>query len=237
MIINLAMKSHPFVQTLLRVVTTIFCLSTVFAHAADRKAPPVKPANQYSAFDSHPGEQVTVAAEPCDRPRDCDFFRLPYVQHSLLPIRVIFTNDSDATLSLDEARIQFLSAHSDKIPAATDDDIQRRLYSPSAARGRQIPMPLPLPPITHHDQGPDKKIAQDDKDFGFASTTVLPHSTLAGYLFYDVRDLDDPALKDAQLYIKMVYATPAKGTAKRELFPFTISFNKWLATQTSNPNQ
>jgi len=33
-------------------------------------------------------------------------------------------------------------------------------------------------------------------DFGFQATTVEPHSTLAGYLFYDIRDLDDPVLKD-----------------------------------------
>jgi hypothetical protein len=228
------MKSHFFLRVSSLVVTA-FCFFTSIGRAAQKNAPPAKPASQYAAFDAHPAEHVTVAAEPCDRPRDCEFFRLPYVQHSLLPIRVIFTNDSDQPLSLDDARIQFLSAHNDKIPAATDEDIQRRLYSPSAAKGRQIPLPLPLPPITHHSAGPDKKIAEDDKDFGFASTTVPPHSTLAGYLFYDVRDFDDPALKGAQLYIKMVYALGGKSgdkeSAKRELFPFTISFDKWLATR------
>ncbi len=226
------MKSHPFAK-IPQLLGTCSLLLGPFAHAADKKAPPAKPATQYLAFDTHPNEHVTVAADPCDVPKDCDFFRLPYLQHGFLPIRVIFTNDGDTALALDDARIQFLSANNDKIPAATDEDIQRRLFSTKAVHGRQIPLPMPLPPITLHDKGPDKKIAQDDKDFGFPSTTVAPHSTLAGYLFYDIRGLDDPALKGAELYVKMVHTLDGK----KQLFAFTIPFDKWLAARPSEkPN-
>ena len=225
------MKSHP-ISKIPVVLVTIACLLLPASrvYASDKKAPPVKPASQYLAFDTHPNEHLTIAADPCDRPRDCDFFRLPYIQHGFLPIRVIFTNDGDTALSLDDARIQFISANNDTIPAATDEDIQRRLFSTKAVHGRQIPLPMPLPPITLHDKGPDKKIAQDDKDFGFPGTIVAPHSTLSGYLFYDVRELDDPALKGAQLYIKMVHTVAGK-EGQKQLFPFTISFAKWLAAE------
>jgi hypothetical protein len=234
MIINLAMKSHLFRQIPLLVVTTT-CLFAVTSYASDkaRKAPPAKPANQFAAFDAHPKEQVTVAAEPCDDPKDCDFFRLPYIQHGFLPVRVIFTNDSDNALALDDARMLFISVNNDKIPAATDDDIQRRLFSTKSVKGRKVPLPMPLPPITLHDKPVDKQITQDEEDFGFKSTTVNAHSTLAGYLFYDVRQLNDYPLKGAELYIKMVHTLADKDGNKKELFDFNIPFDKWLAAQSA----
>jgi hypothetical protein len=220
------MKSYRFPTISILLVTT-FCISAVTAQAADKKAPPAKPANQYAAFETHPNEKVTVAADPCDDPRDCDFFRLPYLQHGFVAIRVIFTNDSDAPLSLADARIQFISINNDKIPAATDDDLQRRLFSTKGTAGRKVPMPMPLPPITLHDKPVDKAITKDDNDFGFNGTTVDPHSTLAGYLFYDVRQLPDQPLKGAELYVKMVHTLDGK----KQLFDFNIPFDKWLAAQ------
>ena len=218
------MKSHLFRITLLLLVATRFFAAN--SYADDKKATPVKPAAQYAAFDVHPNEHLTIAAEPCDDPKECDFFRIPYIQHGLLPVRVIFTNDGDAALSLDDARIQFISVNNDVIPAATADDIRRVLFSFKSATGTKIPLPLPLPPITIHGKL-DKKLKEDDADFSFSGTVVNAHSTLAGYLFYDVRRLDDPPLKGAELYVKMVHTLDGK----QQLFAFTIPFDKWLAAQ------
>lgn len=226
MIINLPMNSHttlfqrPF---LFAALVAVFCAP--LAQAREKKAPSAKAANQYPAFDTHPNEQVTIAIDPCDDQRNCDFFRLPYVRHSLIPVRVIITNDSDTALNLDQARMQFISANSDKIPAATLDDINRRLFSTNQAKGTKIP----LTPITIHHTPVDKKITDDDADFGFQGTTVNPHSTVAGYLFYDVKGLDDPPLKDAEVYIKMIHTLDGK----KELFAFSIPFNKWHAASTT----
>jgi hypothetical protein len=208
-----------------KLIAALLCLVPAAAHAADKKAPPAKPASEYAANDSHPTEQVTVAAEPCDDPKLCPFFRLPYLQHGLLPIRVIFTNDSDKPLSLEDARMQFITANDDKIPAATEDDINRRIFTLHSTQ----PIHIPLDPFPIKRTPIDKKVTDDDMDFGFKSTVVSPHSSLDGYLFYDIKDLDDPALKHAELYIKMVHTLD--GT--QELFAFTISFDKWLA---ANPN-
>src|ERR1700733_12577983 len=145
------MMSYRFPTISILLVTT-FCIFAATTQAADKKAPPPKPANQYAAFETHANEKVTVAADPCDDPRDCDFFRLPYIQHGFIPIRVIFTNDGDTPISLDDARIQFISINNDVIPAATLDDIQRLLFAMKSVKGRQIPLPLPLPPITLHDK-------------------------------------------------------------------------------------
>ena len=75
--------------------------------------------------------------------------------------------------------------------------------------------------------GPDKQITDDDTDFGFQGTTVNSHATLAGYLFYDVRELDDPAMKGAELYVKEIRTADGK----QQLFAFQIPLDKWLAAQ------
>jgi len=230
MIINLAMKSHRFPQISALAVTAIFLLTVnSFANDKGKKAPPVQPADQYPAHETHVGEHLTIAAEPCDNVRNCDFFRLPYVSHGFVAVRVIFTNDGDTPLSLDDARIQFISANNDKIPAATEEDLNRRLFSAHDAMGTKVPMV----PLTIHHPPVDKKITADQNDFGFASTTVKPHSTLDGYLFYDVHQLDEYPLKGAQLFVKMVYTSPDKEGNKKQLFDFNIPFDKWLALQSS----
>ncbi len=206
-------------------VLAVSVLSCLPANAADKKkpAPPAKPAVQYIAFDAHANEHVTVAADPCTNPRACDFFRLPYIQHGFVPVRVIISNDSDHILTLDDVRIQFISANHDVIPAATVEDINRRLFSTRSAMGTKVP----LIPITIHHAPVDKKVTEDDTDFGFQSTTVNPHSLLAGYLFYDIRELDDPAFRHAELYVKMIHSPDGK----QQLFAFTIPFDKWLDAQ------
>jgi hypothetical protein len=208
----------------LAVVAALSCLSLPSLAVPPKGPAPAKPADAYPANDTHPNERVTIAADPCDDPKLCSFFRLPYIEHGLLPIRVIVTNDSDQAISLADARMHFISANNDKIPAATEEDIDRRLSSLHNDQGTRIP----IIPITVH-LPVDKKITQDDNEFGFQSSTVQPHSTLAGYLFYDIKDLDEPALRSAQLDVKMVRTKDTK----LELFAFSIPFDKWLA---ANPN-
>jgi hypothetical protein len=209
------------------VLAVLSCLSLAPLAVAQKSPPPAKPAAQYAAFDAHPDEHVTIAAEPCEDPKLCPFFRLPYIEHGLLPVRVIVTNDSDRPISLADVRMQFISAHNDTIPAATEEDIDRRLSTIHNDQGTHIPI---IPITIHHPV--DKKISQDDDDFGFKSTTVSPRSTLAGYLFYDIKGLDDPALKGAELYVKMVHTLDGA----HELFAFSIPFDKWLAANPATPS-
>jgi hypothetical protein len=205
-------------------------IAPALASDKPRPAPPVKPAVEYSVNDAHPQEKVSIAADPCDREDDCKFFRLPYVSHGFLPVRVIITNDRDQPLELDEVRIQFFPANGGKEAAATDDDLNRRLFKGKDA----VSSKLPIIPIPIHHQPVDQKILNDDTDFGFTSTTIPPHSTRAGYVFYDTRGLDDPVMKHAELYVKQIRSTDEKG-AKVELFAFTLPFDKWLAANPPEP--
>jgi hypothetical protein len=219
------LRKFPAAWLLPIIAAALLFLAAPLAHAEHKSAPPAKSAAEYPANDTHLGERLTIAADPCDDPRLCPFFRLPYIQHGLLPIRVILTNDGDRALQLDDARFQFISAAGDTLPAATEDDINRRLFTLHSTQ----PMRIPLIPIPIKRTPIDKRIAQDDDDFGFQGTIVNAHSTLAGYLFYDIKGLDDPALLHAQLFIKMIHTLDGA----HELFNFTIPFDKWLA---ANPN-
>lgn len=222
------MSQLPFTVPSRRILGILFALVLpVSAVAAAKKAPPIQPAARYAANDTHPKEHLTVAADPCTDEKDCPFFRLPYIRHSFIPIRVVFTNDSDQSLTLDDVRIQFIAADKTVLPAANDDDLQRRLFTFKSVAGRNVPLPAPLPNIRVHGTPVDKKILDDEKDFGFPGTALAPHSTLGGYLFYDTRDLDRDPLQDAEIYIKQVkYAD-----SKQQLFDFTIPLNKWLASR------
>jgi hypothetical protein len=124
--------------------------------------------------------------------------------------------------------MQFITADEQKIPAATEDDINRRIFTYHSTQ----PIRIPLIPIPIKRTPVDKKISQDDNDFGFQGTVVNAHTTLAGYLFYDIKDLGDPALRHAELYVKMVHTLDGK----RELFAFSIPFDKWLDANPDAPS-
>ncbi len=174
------------------------------ARAGDkpRKPLPVGNANAYALHDAHDG--ITVAAEPGDLQETRPNTRLDYFRHGFLPLRVIVTNDTAQPLSLEDARILFVSADNYTENAATDDDLERRMFSKKYSDGKKIPLPAPLPSITLHHPAIDKLIVADQTDFGFTSTTVAPHSTVAGYLYYDTRDINDPILEHATLELRKV---------------------------------
>lgn len=173
------------------------------AHAdKPRKAPPPLPAAQYPARDTH--EQVTIAADPGDTKETAPHTRLDYLEHGFMPIRIIVTNDSSQPLSLDDARILFVAANDVSENAATQDDLDRGIFQLRNIKGKKYPLPAPLPPITRKPKPVDSQIAADDRDFGFKSSTVEPHSTAAGWLYYDVRDLDRDPLKGATIELRKV---------------------------------
>jgi hypothetical protein len=173
--------------------------------SAEKPRKPVPPltAQQYPMHDEHELERVAIAAEPGDIKETRPDTRLDYFGHDMLPIRIIVTNDSELTLTLDDARIHFITADNTVLPAATDDDLQRRLFTVKSATGTRLPLGLPIP-ITVGKKNIDKKILDDDEDFGFKTTTVPAHSTVAGYLFYDMQGLDKPVLDHATLELRKV---------------------------------
>jgi len=187
----------------LRLFVPLVLALPLAAHAdKPRKIPPPLPAAQYPAHDTH--EQITIAADPGDTKDTAPKTRVDYLGHGFVPIRIIVTNDSSQPLSLDDARILLVSQNNSFSENAASQDELDRGTSSVKNEGKKIPLPGGLPPVTEHSKPVDNKIAEDDDDFGFKSSTVAPHSTAAGWLYYDVRDLDRPPLKGASIEVRKV---------------------------------
>jgi len=190
--------------------------------SGEHAPPPAAAASSYPAFEAHADEKVAIAADPYDTENKASCFRIQYLRLGFLPIRVIVTNDSDKPISLEQARIHFITANGDKIPAAEPEDVERRatrLKNP--ANGVKLPIPALNKPKSN-----DPKIEADFHEFEYQAIVVEAHTTRAGFLFYDVGDLADP-LKGAKLYLRKLQAADGK-----DLFYFEIPFDKYLAAGT-----
>jgi len=197
--------------------------------AADHTPPPVQPATSFAAVEVHDKEQVAIAAEPYDTKEKESIFRVDYLGHGVIPVRLIVTNLGDHPISLRDARILFETINGDRIQAAEPEDVER-LMTRKERQGSKIPMPGPIPAIHTHPKASNKDIEADFDTFEYQALVVEPHTTRAGFLFYDVSDLRHPLL-GAKLYVKEL-----RDSDGNELFYFEIPFDKYLKSKSSQMN-
>jgi hypothetical protein len=197
--------------------------------ATDRTPPAVQPATTFADVEVHDQEKVAIAAEPYDTREKEAIFRVDYLAHGVMPIRLIVTNLGDHPISLRDARILFLTAAGDKIQAAEPEDVER-LMTRKEREGKKIPMPGPIPSIKLKPKASNKEIEQDFEAFEYGALVVEPHTTRAGFLFYDVSDMDHP-LEGAKLHLHKL-----RDSAGNELFYFEIPFDKYLKSKSSQMN-
>lgn len=193
--------------------------------ASDHVMPPAKDAATYAAHDAHDDEKVVIAAEPYDTREKQSIFRIDYTKNGFMPVWLVVTNNGDRPISLRDARIDLISASDDKIPAAEPEDVERRMTHVSNT-GRKIPMPAPLPPLGGKPKTPDAKIEQDFSQFEYGAIAVEPHTTRAGFLFYDVQGLGGNPLHGAEIQLRVVRNADGK-----DLRYFDIPFDKYLNAQ------
>jgi hypothetical protein len=224
---------HPRQRPGLRATLLAVVLGGVLAAhpslAADHTPPPVQPATDFAAFETHADEKLSIAAEPYDTREKGMLFRVDYISHGVMPIRLIVTNNGDKPISLRDARILFVTSLGDRIQAADPEDVER-LMTRKEREGGKIPMPGPIPSIKLKPKASNKEIEQDFDTFEFQALVIEPHTTRAGFLFYDVSGLSQP-LKDALLNLHTI-----KDANGKELFYFEIPFNKYLKTKSSQMN-
>ena len=209
---------------LLPVVLAVLAVAVFAAPLlAQHAAPPVQAADQYPAFERHAGDHLSIAVDPYETARKAAIFRVDYVSANIIPVRIIITNEGDTPISLDNARIDFITAAGDKIPAAKPRDAERAIDRPADPREK-----IPIGPIKIGGKGKnqDKKIEQDFSEFQYNAVAVEPHTTRAGFLFYDLQDLESP-LTGAHLELRRIQSSDG-----RELFAFEIPFDKYLASKT-----
>lgn len=202
-------------------IALALCAATPLLLGYNHTLPAPKDAATYASHDAHATEHVVIAAEPYDTKGKGKFFRIDYVENGFLPIYIVVTNNGDKPISLDQARIDFISAENDRITAAQPEDVERRMTRVRA--GKVIPLPAPLPPMKTKPKTPDKKVEQDFSDYEYSAITVPAHSTRAGFLFYDIQGLGNKPLKGARLTLRELHDADGK-----ELFAFDIQFDKYL---------
>jgi hypothetical protein len=202
-------------RILLPLLGMLLGASAVAQHAP----PPAKNADQYPAFVRDAKDHLIIAVDPYDTGEKASIFRLNYTAANIIPIRVIITNDGDAPISLDNARIDFITAAGDKIPAAMPRDVERAMDRPADPRRA-----IPIGPFKIGGKGKnrDKSIEADFSEFEYNALVVEPHTTHAGFLFYDLQDLLNP-LSGAHLELRRIQTSDT-----RELFAFEVPFDKYL---------
>jgi hypothetical protein len=212
---------------LLSITLLLATVASPYSHASDHTPPAVQPATDFAAVEVHADEKLAIAADPYDSKEKMALFRVDYISHGVLPVRLIVTNNSDRPISLRDARILFVTNLGDRIQAADPEDVER-LMTRREKEGAKIP----IGPLSVHTKAKasDKNIEQDFDTFEFQALVVEPHTTRAGFLFYDVSGLTHP-LQGALLNLHTI-----KDADGKELFYFEIPFEKYLKSKSSQMN-
>jgi len=211
----------------MKVVRTLPLLligTAIGAAASNHAAPPVQPATTYPAVEVHDKEHVAIAVEPYDTKEKESIFRVDYLGHGVMPVRLIITNNGDKPISLRDARILFYTSGGDRIQAAEPEDVER-LMTRTEREGKKIPMPGPLPSIKMKPKASNKDIQQDFDQFEYQALVVEAHTTRAGFLFYDVSELNHP-LDGAKMHLHKL-----RDADGNELFFFEIPFDPYLKSK------
>lgn len=196
----------------------IFC-GTLFA-AKEFVQPAIHPAQAFAANDDHKDEQVAVAIDPYDMQDKAEIFSVNYRSMGLLPVRLIITNDSDQPVSLTLMKSTLVTVNRTKLLPLAPDDIFRRISRPQPTE-RKLPLPIPQGKI----KGGVKQQVHDEVEAAhFSAEAVEPHSTRAGFLFFDVQDVSTP-LAGAHFYL-----TGVRNDQGNELMYFEIPLEKYLST-------
>jgi len=144
-----------------------------------------------------------------------------------MPIRLIITNDGNRPISLRDARILFYTPGGDRIQAAEPEDVER-LMTRVEKEGKKIPLPTPFPSIKMKPKASNKNIEEDFNQFEYGALVVEPHTTRAGFLFYDVSELQHP-LEGAKLHLRKL-----RDADGNELFYFEIPFDTYLKSKSKD---
>ena len=215
------------VSFLTAVIAVLVLTATFYAAAKDFVMPKSQPAKGYPAHDSHSTEAVTVALDPYDMADKAGIFSVHYSEEGLLPIFLVITNDGEQPIALSGMKAQLVTVNRTKMSPATVDDIYRRLSRPSTSTA---PSPLPFP--RKKVKGTvGKQALEEIQSAQFGARAVEPHTTQAGFLFFDVSGVSTP-LAGARFYL-----TGVRDSKGDELMYFEIPLENYLsAPQPAKPN-
>jgi len=202
-------------------LTALVAALVLAAFARDFVMPALIPATNMAARDTHPQEKMTLGADPYDTAGKASLFHPDMLAHSVLPIRIVFTNDGDETVVLSRVRFQLVTRDRAKAAPYSLDDLRRVFTAISAPRSRsQDQLPIPFPGKNKVHGGLSQKDRDELERASFAARAVEPHASQQGFLFFDVGDLENPA-QGARLFV-----TGVNDAHGHELMYFEIPMGK-----------
>ncbi len=144
----------------------------------------------------------------------------------ILPIFMIITNDGDQPVALSGMKVELVTGDRTKLTPDSEDDIYRRLAHPTASATNRYPLPFPSKKVKG---AVGEKTRAEIQSAQFGAKAVEPHSTQAGFLFFDVAEISAP-LAGAHLYLTGV--RDAKGA---ELMYFEVPLEKYVSVPAVKP--
>ena len=111
----------------------------------------------------------------------------------------VITNDGNKPISVTKLQAQLVTTTRAKLDALTADDVMRRVAHVSVSStnpGRTTPFPIP-------GGNKNKKAQQQAAEINrarFSAFAVEPHSTQAGFLFFDIDGVRNP-VQGAHIYL------------------------------------
>jgi hypothetical protein len=209
------------------IALAVLCLAALshLSFAKDKTLPLPRAfhAKTYPANDIHDDEKVAIAADPYDTAdKAATVFNVKYRDEDLLPIHFIISNDGNQAVSLAEMKIVFVTRKGTKLDPARPEDIYRRIGHQRQGQG---PSANPLPIPRKRPRSVSQQAQEEVQQAQFLARAVEPHSTQAGFLFFDVNGIENP-LAGAKLEI-----TGLRNSDGQELFFFEIPLEKYLSYQ------
>ena len=184
--------------------------------AKDFVMPRPENASTYPSRDIHSNEKVAAAVELYNAPPKSDIFNTPFIQDGILPVFLVITNNGDRPVALTQLHAELVTSSRAKLEGLTTDDVFRRVAhvsGDSTNPGRVSPIPLP----GGNKNKKSQKAYSEIMAASFAAQAVEPHTTKAGFLFFDVMDV-----KQWQLG-SHIYLTGIRDAGGNELMYFDIA--------------
>ena len=188
--------------------------------------PKTENAGTYPSKDSHPEEKITAAVDLYNAAPKDDIFVTNYAQEGILPVFLVITNDGNKPISVNKMQAQLVTSGRAKLDALSAEDIMRRVahvnVSSTNPGGRTTPFPIP-------GGNKNKKAQQQAEEVNrarFSAFAVEPHTTQAGFLFFDIDGVRNP-VQGAHIYL-----TGMRDAGGTELMYFDIPVTPAAASPT-----